>query len=193
MTEHKKTGNTREILIAAGLEELNRYGVAGFSTRRVAKNCGLSCATPYRHFKDTDEFISAILTHINQLYDEDLDRTLCRCEGMDTRQKLVEVSLGFIRFLVQHPQFRRVIMQTVEYTGDNIRALRGQLTQRTYDVVSEYCREVDMPDDVRLRKTFVVRAIIYCSALFFDNGELEFNEESMQVMRGLLEREFDLP
>lgn len=193
MADQKSTQSTRELLIAAGLEELNKYGVGGFSTRRVAKSCGLSCAAPYRHFRDTDEFISQILTHINRLYDEELDRTLRRCEGMGTREKLVEVSLGYIRFLVEHPQFRRVIMQTVEYTGENIRALRGQLTQRTYDVVSEYCREVNMPDDVRKRKTFVVRAFIYCSALFFDNGEMQYNEEDLAIIRGLLEREFDLP
>ena len=50
-----------------------------------------------------------------------------------------------------------------------------------------------MPDDVRMRKTFIVRAIIYSAALFFDNGELEYSEKSMQSVRSLLEREFDLP
>ena len=32
--------NTREELIKAGVEEINRYGVAGFSMRRIAQLCG---------------------------------------------------------------------------------------------------------------------------------------------------------
>ena len=39
--------NTREELIKAGVEEINRYGVAGFSMRRIAQLCGVSCGAPY--------------------------------------------------------------------------------------------------------------------------------------------------
>jgi AcrR family transcriptional regulator len=59
--ENENQGGTREQLIRAGLQELNEYGIQNFSTRRVAKRCGVSCATPYKHFKDTQEFIAAIL------------------------------------------------------------------------------------------------------------------------------------
>ena len=38
--------NTREELIKAGVEEINRYGVAGFSMRRIAQLCGVSCGAP---------------------------------------------------------------------------------------------------------------------------------------------------
>ena len=34
--------NTREELIKAGVEEINRYGVAGFSMRRRIPTCGPS-------------------------------------------------------------------------------------------------------------------------------------------------------
>ena len=34
--------NTREELIKAGVEEINRYGVAGFSMRRMARRWGFS-------------------------------------------------------------------------------------------------------------------------------------------------------
>ena len=49
--------NTREELIKAGVEEINRYGVAGFSMRRIAQLCGVSCGAPYKHFGDRKEFI----------------------------------------------------------------------------------------------------------------------------------------
>ena len=43
-------GSTRDQLIQAGLEELTEHGIQNFSTRRVAKKCGISCAAPYKHF-----------------------------------------------------------------------------------------------------------------------------------------------
>ena len=57
--------NTREELIKAGVEEINRYGVAGFSMRRIAQLCGVSCGAPYKHFGDRKEFIAAIIDDVN--------------------------------------------------------------------------------------------------------------------------------
>lgn len=185
--------STREQLILAGLDELNEYGVQHFSTRRVAKVCGISCAAPYKHFKDTHEFIAEIFGYVNRLYDSEQAEVLEQCKDMSSREQLVEVSLRYIRFLTEHPAFRRIVMQNFQDCDEEYRVLRGQLSLKTDEIVTRYCEEVHMPDDVRRRKTFLVRAIIYSAALFFDNGELEYNEENMEKARALLEHEFDLP
>lgn len=184
---------TRERLILAGVEELNAYGVQHFSTRRVAKACGVSCAAPYKHFKDTHAFIAEILGYINRQYDAEQHVLLEKYEDASAREQLVQVSLHYIRFLTEHPAFRRIVMQNFQNCDEEYRVLRGQMSIKTYEVVSRYCAEVKMSPEVRKRKTFIVRAIIYSAALFFDNGELEYNEENMEQVRALLEREFDLP
>ena len=189
----RRVSNTRDRLIQAGLEELNQYGVQHFSTRRVAKVCGVSCAAPYKHFKDTHEFIAEIFGYINRHYDAAQTVLLKQCKDLSSREQLVEVSMHYIRFLTEHTAFRRIIMQNFQECDEEYRVLRGKLSTKTYEVVSQYCEEVHMPEDVRKRKTFIVRAIIYSAALFFDNGELEYNEENMEKVRELLEREFDLP
>ena len=54
------TGNykaLKEKLLAAGIDEIALHGVSGFSLRRVAAACGASCAAPYKHFKNKEEFI----------------------------------------------------------------------------------------------------------------------------------------
>ena len=185
--------STREQLILAGLDELNEYGVQHFSTRRVAKACGISCAAPYKHFKDTHEFIAEIFGYVNRLYDSEQAEVLEQCKDMSSREQLVEVSLRYIRFLTEHPAFRRIVMQNFQDCDEEYRVLRGRLSLKTDEIVTRYCEEVHMPDDVRRRKTFLVRAIIYSAALFFDNGELEYKEENREKARALLEREFDLP
>ena len=189
----RRVSNTRDRLIQAGLEELNQYGVQHFSTRRVAKVCGVSCAAPYKHFKDTHEFIAEIFGYLNRQYDAAQTVLLKQCKDLSSREQRVEVSMHYIRFLTEHTAFRRIIMQNFQECDEEYRVLRGKLSTKTYEVVSQYCEEVHMPEDVRKRKTFIVRAIIYSAALFFDNGELEYNEENMEKVRELLEREFDLP
>lgn len=184
--EQKESQGTRERLILAGVEELNRYGIQGFSTRRVAKSCGVSCAAPYKHFKDTREFIAEILKYINGLYAERQRKTLERYAGCDSRTQLIQAGLDYIRFFADYPQFRRVVMQNFKDADESFRALRGQLSYQIYKIVSRYCRDVGMPDDVRRRKTFLARSIIYGAALFFDTGELEYNEENMDMVADML-------
>ena len=184
---------TRDQLILAGVEELNQHGIQGFSTRRVAKNCGVSCAAPYKHFKDTKEFIAEILKYINRQYNERQKETLKKYAHCDSRTQLLQVALDYIRFFAENPQFRRVVMQNFKDCDESFRSLRGQLSYQIYKIVSRYCRDVGMPDDVRLRKTFLVRSVIYGAALFFDTGELEYNEENMRMVAEMLDREFDLP
>ena len=191
--EQNTASSTRDQLILAGLEELDQYGIQNFSTRRVAKACGISCAAPYKHFKDTKEFIAEILSYINRLYDERQKKVLEKYAHCDSRTQLLQVSLDYIRFLAEYPQFRRAIMQNYKDCDESFRSLRGQLSFRIYKIVARYCRDVKMPDDVRKRKTFFVRSIIYGAALLFDNGELEYTEENMDMVAALLNREFDLP
>ena len=192
-TEPNNTLSTRELLIQSGLEELNEFGIQNFSTRRVAKRSGVSCAAPYKHFKDTSEFISEILVYINTLYHQRQKKTLEKFANSSYREQLVEISLDYICFLAEYPVFRTVIMQSYKDCAEEHRALRGQISSMTYKVVSRYCKEVNMPPDVRVRKTFIVRSIIYGAALFFDNGELQYSDEHLQMIRSLLEPEFDLP
>lgn len=188
-----KPKTTKELLLDAGLEELNKYGISGFSTRRVAKSCGISCAAPYKHFADTKTFISEILIHINELYYVRQKNTIEKFKNSSLREQLVELSLDFVRFLVEYPEFRKVVMQNFDNCDETYKCLRGQLSSLTYEVVSEYCEEVKMPEDVRKRKVFIIRSIIYGGALFFDNGGMEYNDENMAMVRDMLEREFDLP
>ena len=193
MIKRSQSAKTREQLILAGVEELNTFGIHDFSTRRVAKNCGVSCAAPYKHFRDTHEFISEILGYINLRYYERQQKVLERFKDADARTQLLEVSLDYIRFLVENPEFRRVIMQNYTGCDDTYRDLRGELSAVTYKIVARYCDEVKTPPEVRKRKTFIVRSIIYGAAMFFDNGEMEFNSESMKMIEEMLDREFDLP
>lgn len=184
--------DTRERLILAGVEELYSHGIADFSTRRVAKSCGVSSAAPYKHFESTHAFIAEILKYINGIYDARQRQVLERYKGSDSRTQLLQVALDYVRFLAENPEFFRVILQNFR-SDSEYQVLRGKLSLSIYKVVARYCRDVNMPPATRRRKTYVVRSLIYGAALFFCNGDMTYNEASMATVEAMLEREFDEP
>ena len=86
----ERVKNMRQLLIEAGIEEINRSGVSDFSVRRVATACSVSCAAPYKHFKDKREFIAAIIEYVNSQWQERQEEILASCTG-GLREQIVEV------------------------------------------------------------------------------------------------------
>lgn len=67
MPAHSKT---KVELLLAGIQEVRLHGVQNFSVRRIAASCGVSCSAPYKHFKNKNDYILAILHYINQQWHE---------------------------------------------------------------------------------------------------------------------------
>ena len=111
----------------------------------------------------------------------------------DSRRQLVEVALDYIRFLTEYPEFRRVIMQNYRFSDQKFQDLWGNISIQIYRVAARYSRDVNMPPEARRRKTFMIRSIIYGAAMFIDQGTMPRGEESMDLVRAMLERELDLP
>ena len=93
----------------AGIDEINTHGIANFSIRRVATACDVSCAAPYRHFKDKNGLIAAIIDYVNEQWAQRQEEILKGC-GSSLREQIIEISLGYIRFLMEKPYYRSVLM-----------------------------------------------------------------------------------
>lgn len=182
----------RERLIYAGMRELSQNGIQNFSIRRVAAACALSCAAPYKHFKDKQAFVTAIIEYINEIWGG-RQREIIEAHPDDLRCQIVEISKAYIRFLMENPNFRSVIMLRDDSLAAEYTRLRGEMTQLTREVIGRYCKSVDMDEKTRRRKTYVVRSLIYGAALLFDNRQLAYNEENMASVEYAIDREFDLP
>ena len=185
-------GHLKEELILAGIREIEAHGVRGFSLRRVAKKCNVSCAAPYKHFTDLNDFFLAIVRYINQQWYLRQDRII-RAYPNDPRRQLTEISVEYIDFLMDNPHFRSIIMLREEDISPEMQHEKAALSVGTARCIRAYCRSVGMPHDVEVRKTFLVRSIIYGAALMFDNGELPYTEENKRNVWLLIDREFDLP
>lgn len=187
----RQTGGSREALILAGMDELQKKGVAGFSMRKAAAACGLSCAAPYKHFQDKEQFIGEILKYIRSFWVKRQQQILEKYPG-DTRRQLIELSMGYVRFMLDNPQFRSILMMS-ENGGMGLSGqARTSLSPISVELIGEYCRQAGISSQVQMRKTYVVKSLIYGAALMMDSGEMPDDEQTEQIIRQAIAREFDL-
>lgn len=192
MRFHTSPINLRDQLIKAGIAELNQNGYHKFSVRRIAAECNVSCAAPYKHFKDKQSFIAAIIEYINEEWDK-RQRKIIELYPSPVRRQLLEISMEYIHFLVENPHFRSIIMLKNEEFDNDYCSVRGKLSLQTYLLISRYCKSAKISVADKRRKLFVVRSLIYGAALMFDNGELEDTPENWDMVAKSIDRESDLP
>ena len=101
--------NVRNRLIVAGINELEERGIRDFSLRRAALRAEVSCAAPYRHFKDKDEYINEIVKYVNSKW-ELLVKEIYKVFSDRPRELAIEMCMAAIRFRVANKNFRTVFM-----------------------------------------------------------------------------------
>ena len=130
MADQPKHRNTREALIQAGINEINEYGVANLSMRRIAKACGVSPGAPYKHFSDRNDFIAAIIEAVNIQW-RDSQLQLLETYAGDSAKQIVEMSTGYVRFLIENPHLAAILTLKDEEFDNVYHRLRGELSSPT--------------------------------------------------------------
>lgn len=183
--------NIKEKLILAGIQEIEKHGIKDFSLRQIAANCGVSCAAPYKHFKNKNDFVISIIQYIHEQW-YSIQQDILETYPTNTRLQLTKISMAYIRFLTDNPHFRSIIMLRDPNISDEHAKMIAELSPCTKKLVAQYCKEVNMPKDVEIIKTFVVRSVIYGAALLLDNKELSYSENTMNAIEKIISREFDI-
>ena len=78
LSKNSSQPSIRERLTLAALAEAEAFGFEGFSMRRVARACGVSCAAPYKHFKNKNEILESVISYINEKWLERQEKTIAR-------------------------------------------------------------------------------------------------------------------
>ena len=165
----------RESLLLAGIAELEAHGLAGFSLRRVAAACGVSCAAPYKHFKDKDALIAAILSYIHEKWAL-LERHICTAYPKGGADRLVELCLADIRFWIGNPHFRSVHMMERDAHAEGWARL-GPEAERELALL---CAQTGA---VHLQIAYTLRSLVYGAILMLEDGTLENTPESFRMLR----------
>lgn len=167
----------RNRLLVAGMQEIATHGVSDFSLRRVSAACHISCAAPYKHFKNKDEFILEIIRYIRRQWAL-LRDDLLRLFAEDTERQLIEVALAYIRFFASNPHYRTVLVAAGE---DDAHADLSVPFLR-YAAARGYTAE-----EQRIR-FYALRSLLYGMTAMLENGELSGTAEDYAMIRMALER-----
>ena len=189
MAERRK--NLREELILAGIDEINTYGANNFSVRRVAQACHVSSAAPYKHFKDKKEFISAIIDYVNDQWAIAQDDALRNCE-QDVKTLMVEAAVRYLQFLMEHPFYRQILMMKNADFDNLYHRKPGEINSRTEQIMERVRVHYDLAPEVWRRKRLMFRSILFGSVFLFDSGEFTYNEDTLEDIRYIFNREFEV-
>ena len=172
--------NVRDRLIIAGINELEERGIRDFSLRRAALRAEVSCAAPYRHFKDKDEFISEIIKYISSKW-----MLLCneieKVYKDDARRLIIELAVSNLRFWIANPNYRSVLM-TVSPSASDVLSL---FDKPLMDAIERFSLENGADPEVR---KYTVRALIYGSLML--TGATDNRSSLTEYFRRELEDEF---
>ena len=180
------TDDLRHAMIIAGINEIELHGLADFSLRRVASECGVSCAAPYRHFKGKSDLISAIISYINDQWSF-LERQIGEVYKNDLRRRIVELCVANIRFWIANPNFRSIMMMDDKGLDTLQLRERSRMSEKIVELVDEYCASLSLDETVRAAVSFELRSIIYGATHMLGSGEIENTTEAMTLIRSRIE------
>lgn len=125
-------GDLKLALIESGIKLLDREGYEAFSLRKVAKECNVSQTAPYRHFKDKEDLVHAIVMHVMREFNQILQGAVDKHPD-DPKAQLREMGVAYIRFFVEKPEYLRLI-----FLSDKRRTPVSSLGDCNEDEIQEY-------------------------------------------------------
>lgn len=179
MEESYIESSVRTRLIIAGISELEERGIRDFSLRRCAIRAQVSCAAPYRHFRDKEDFLSEIIKYIASRW-ELLYREIEKAFSNDLRRRIIELAVLNLRFWIANPNYRSVFMSLSPSGTNTLLDFDGALLS----LIEEYC--VGTEYDAELKK-YAVRALIYGSLTLAEGGD---RAAVTELLRKKMEEEF---
>lgn len=180
--EQSGVDTVKQKLIIAGLSELQEKGVANFSLRRVASACNVSCAAPYKHFESKEHFISCILEYIESQWGLLADQ-VGRIFDKDSKKKLTETCIAFVRFWIANPNFRSILMGADNEKNKGAAMIRLAIGTRIDPLIEEYFQSCKKDPKDMIKYRYTVYSLIYGALLMMDDGELDNSSETLDMIR----------
>lgn len=185
MTEDTRyTQTVREQLILAGIDEIKEHGIVGFSQRRVAAACHLSCAAPYKWFGNREGLVRAIRDYIDDQW-ELFAREILRAYAGDTRRQLCESCLGYLRFLNANPKFRNVVF----YSDDSADSRTPwHFAPCIRQVIEQYTVETGQTEQQVNRRMFMAYSVLFGATLLPREKDCPaLSDEHFELVRSSIE------
>ena len=167
--------DVRKRLILAGLKELNDYGMRDFSLRRVALAAGVSCAAPYRHFKDKDELILSIIEYVKDGWNL-LATEIMNTHGRGSHGSIVEISVMLLRFWLGNRSVRSMLLLSSEDGSVNWREKLNSFDEPLILCINSFALLRGLSDEDKSILTVTLLSLIYGSLSVISSGSASIED-----------------
>ncbi|MBO4849045.1 MAG: TetR/AcrR family transcriptional regulator [Clostridia bacterium] len=174
---------TREKLILAGMDEIRAYGLRGFSLRRVAASCGISCAAPYKHFTGKQELFGEMVVYVNDKWRE-RQRTSLNIK-QPVERAIADLAADYVDFLCENPHFKAVLMIKETGLDSPATANAAGLSVPVKRLFIVYGRKRGLDREELRSRIFIVRSLIYGSAIILGTDQ-ELHDERIERLRSAI-------
>ncbi|WOO35896.1 TetR/AcrR family transcriptional regulator [Anaerocolumna sp. AGMB13020] len=117
--EHYHHGDLKKEMIIKGIQLLNEENYEDFSLRKIAAMCGVSHSAPYKHFKNKDELILAIILEVSNSFKKALEEAVQRYPK-EAENQIIELGKCYVRFMVENPDYMRFIFINPSHKNLNL-------------------------------------------------------------------------
>ena len=147
-------GLTREKIVLAAKEILQRDGFEGFSLRVLAESLEVKAASLYKHFENMDELTVAVALKVYEEFDEQQRGAVDKAK---TRQEaLLALAMAFREFADVHPSFYQLLLTLPKLKEEQLNEVAAKLYAPVLQVISLY----KLDEEAKAHWTYIYMATV---------------------------------
>lgn len=182
----------KDRLIEKGLQHLNDVGAGEFSLRKVASLCRVSHNAPYRHFKDKEELLQAIMLKAVQDFGKTLAEAV-RHYPDEPLEQLKALGEGYVEFFIEKPEYLRLFFAgdlkgTVYIRDGKFLYDEAYLFGMLIECLNQYHRSIGRTEDADPLLAIEFWSMIHGLTTLLVGKKLVFQDDWRKTIAEILER-----
>lgn len=158
-----RAGLTKESVVEAAVELIERFGAADFSMRALADSLNVKTASLYNHVRSMEALLAETCAFALRMQRE---AELNAIEGKRGAAAIFALSDAYRRFAKEHRQLYRLIMNTAASCGEQI----AEIQRCIVDPFLQVLEETSFTEEEKIHWQRVLRGIVHGFAAQEDAG-----------------------
>ena len=147
-------GLSREKIVLAAIEVLQKNGFASFSLRALAESLNVKAASLYKHFKSMDELTVAVALKVYEEFDVLREEAVAQAK---TRQEaMLALAMAYKEFAYAHPSFYHLLLVLPKMDKQELELV----TARIYAPIIEAINMYKLDDEAKAHWTHIYMATV---------------------------------
>ncbi len=159
-----------EELVEEGIRQLREKGMEGFSARRVAEICKVSCSAQFKHFKGRREYFLAMSWKLDEILLKNME-AIEKQWGSDYKTAHLKMNEAYIHYLCENPfLINESFWKTIDEGPAGIHKWKS--FRLMVEQFVQYCEERQIPQEIYKSYYFNFQTLAYGAVFVIVNGLL---------------------